>query len=34
MSRAALLVPFAIACLATPALAHEVRPGYLELKQT
>lgn len=33
-SRAALLILFVLAFLATPALAHEVRPGYLELKQT
>lgn len=32
--RAVLLSLFAIACLVTPARAHEVRPGYLELKQT
>ncbi len=34
MSRAALFLLFALACLAAPAWAHEVRPGYLELKQT
>jgi len=37
MSRAALVVLLALACLlflAGPVQAHEVRPGYLELKQT
>ena len=34
MSRAALFLLFALACLAAPAWAHEVRPGYLELTQT
>ena len=37
MSRAVLFVLFALACLpclVTPAWAHEVRPGYLQLKQT
>ena len=34
MSRAVALVLLALACAATPAAAHEVRPAYLELKQT
>jgi hydrogenase/urease accessory protein HupE len=34
MSRAVAFVLLALACAATPAAAHEVRPAYLELKQT
>ena len=30
----ASIIVLALACLATPAWAHEARPGYLELKQT
>ena len=32
--RAVAVALFALACLATPASADELRPGYLELKQT
>ena len=34
MRRMFLFVLFAFGCFVTPAWAHEVRPGYLELKQT
>ena len=34
MNRAVFVVMLVLGCLATPAQAHEVRPGYLELKQT
>ncbi len=34
MSRALASLLLALACLPTPAWAHEVRPAYLELKQT
>ena len=34
MSRSFALCLLAVACLSAPALAHEMRPGYLELKQT
>jgi len=34
MRRLLTLLVLAIGCLCAPALAHEMRPGYLELKQT
>ncbi len=34
MNRAVAIVLLVLGGLATPAWAHEVRPGYLELKQT
>ena len=34
MHRAVALLLLALACFATPAMAHEMRPGYLQIRQT